>query len=401
MKGKMENLHKFPRTGLPGPLSELFEMRATTALATSARAGPMTLRRQALTLLALLLALSVANAQISTVDPNTGGGGTGGGGTGTGGGDASGGGAGAPAGDGATAGDATPPPPPPPPPPEVTMYGSVPLVEGRDHVGPVSEQTGYRYKDLQDVIDAAEADPRVETRDALVEKYGEFGEDAASNETGADGEEKEKPSPLSFLYGVDESSAEFNKRLICRRGCVDPLLDVNLVWCAGVVNYQFCNRTITGPSEVSVLNMESGAIAAYMSLSRKVPDTGSACKMMLRSWMCYEFFNRCNADGTQFYPVCYTTCQAARFACGNPDWIDCDQEVEELEGGYPDEWRGPDGSYIRGLKLDGQMGHPVFEQDALRCTGGSGRRYGAAPAFAAFVSSLVSVVLIVSREAKS
>ena len=87
MKGKMENLHKFARTGLPGPLSELFEMRATTALATSARAGPMTSRRQALTLLALLLALGVANAQISTVDPNTGGGGTGGGGTGSGGGD--------------------------------------------------------------------------------------------------------------------------------------------------------------------------------------------------------------------------------------------------------------------------------------------------------------------------
>ena len=132
------------------------------------------------------------------------------------------------------------------------MYGSIPLVEGRDHVGPVSEQTGFRYKDLQDLVDAAEADPRVETRDALVEKYGEFGEDATSNETGVDGEEKEKPSPLSFLYGIDESSAEFNKRLICRRGCVDPLLDVNLVWCAGVVNYQFCNRTITGPSEVSV-----------------------------------------------------------------------------------------------------------------------------------------------------
>ena len=114
--------------------------------------------------------------------------------------------------------------------------------------------------------------------------------------------------------------------------------------------------------------MESGAIAAYMSLSRKVPDTGSACKMMLRSWMCYEFFNRCNADGTQFYPVCYTTCQAASFACGNPDWIDCDEEVEELEG-IPGRVARPDGSYIRGLKPDGQMGNPVFEQDALRCTG--------------------------------
>ena len=107
----------------------------------------------------------------------------------TGGGDA-GGGAGTPAGDDADAA-LTPPPPPPPPPPQVTMYGNIPLVEGEDKVGPVSEQTGYRYQDLQDVIDAAEADPRVETRDALIQKYGAFGEGggAANDTTGEDGED--------------------------------------------------------------------------------------------------------------------------------------------------------------------------------------------------------------------
>ena len=364
----------------------------------------MASRRHALTLLALLLTLlSVANAQISSYDPNAGGGDTGGGGMDTGGGDA-GGGAGTPAGDDADAA-LTPPPPPPPPPPQVTMYGNIPLVEGEDKVGPVSEQTGYRYQDLQDVIDAAEADPRVETRDALIQKYGAFGEGGgAANDTtlGEDGEDpdadKDQPSPLSFLYGVDESAADLNKRLICRRGCVDPLMDVNLVWCAGVVNYNFCNRTITGPKEVSVLNMESGAIAAYMSLSRKTPTADSVCKQSLRAWMCYEFFNRCNADGTQFYPVCHTTCQAARFACGDPDWIDCDEEVEELEGGFPPEWLDPAGGYIRGVKPDGQSGNPVFETDALRCTGGSGRRFGSSPAFAALVASLVSVVLIAISE---
>ena len=114
--------------------------------------------------------------------------------------------------------------------------------------------------------------------------------------------------------------------------------------------------------------------------------------------MCYEFFNRCNADGTQFYPVCHTTCQAARFACGDPDWIDCDEEVEELEGGFPPEWLDPAGGYIRGVKPDGQSGNPVFETDALRCTGGSGRRFGSPPAFAALVASLVSVVLLAISE---
>ena len=142
----------------------------------------MASRRHALTLLGLLLTLGVARAQISSYDPNAGGGDTGGGGMDTGGGDA-GGGAGTPAGDDADAA-LTPPPPPPPPPPQVTMYGNIPLVEGEDKVGPVSEQTGYRYQDLQDVIDAAEADPRVETRDALIQKYGAFGEGGgAANDT--------------------------------------------------------------------------------------------------------------------------------------------------------------------------------------------------------------------------
>lgn len=87
------------------------------------------------------------------------------------------------------------------------------------------------------------------------------------------------------------------------------------------------------------LRMENGAISAYMALVRRVPTPNAEeCKGMLRKWMCYEFFNRCNNDGTEFYPVCKTTCAAARYACGSPGWIDCDQEVEELEDSAPPEW---------------------------------------------------------------
>jgi hypothetical protein len=76
------------------------------------------------------------------------------------------------------------------------------------------------------------------------------------------------------------------------------------MWCAGAVNYLFCNRTLAGPTETSVLNMESGAIAAYMSIVRRVPKAGGGCKQILRKWMCYECFNRCNTDETEFFPVC-------------------------------------------------------------------------------------------------
>ena len=128
--------------------------------------------------------------------------------------------------------------------------------------------------------------------------------------------------------------------------------------------------------------MEEGAIAAYMQLVRRVPTPDAAeCKPILRKWMCYEFFNRCNTDGTEFYPVCATTCQAAKYACGSPDWIDCEQEVEELENSAPDEWyEEADRSkpYIRGVKPDGSLGNPVFEKDQLRCTGGAGGVRGSA-----------------------
>jgi hypothetical protein len=41
---------------------------------------------------------------------------------------------------------------------------------------------------------------------------------------------------------------------------------------------------------------------------RRVPTPeAEECKVTLRAWMCYEFFNRCNNDGTEFYPVCKTT----------------------------------------------------------------------------------------------
>jgi len=146
--------------------------------------------------------------------------------------------------------------------------------------GSVSDVTGARYQDLVD--DAARR----------------------SNETngttfaGAN-------NPYLWLYGDKVVEEELNPRLICRGGCVDPeALGVLLVWCAAPVDYLFCNRTLAGPTETSILNMESGAIAAYMSLVRRVPKAGEECKTILRKWMCYEFFNRCNTDETEFFPVC-------------------------------------------------------------------------------------------------
>ena len=204
------------------------------------------------------------------------------------------------------------------------------------------------------------------------------------------------PNPYAFLYGVDESAALVNKRLLCKRGCVDPTVDVNLVWCAAAVTYSYCNRVISDDPRVAVLDMEEGAIAAYMQLVRRVPTPDAAeCKPILRKWMCYEFFNRCNTDGTEFYPVCATTCQAAKYACGSPDWIDCEQEVEELENSAPDEWyENADRTkpYIRGVKPDGSLGNPVFETDQLRCTGGADGRRGVA--FAALAASVATIVVV-------
>lgn len=230
----------------------------------------------------------------------------------------------------------------------------------------------------------------------LAERLGNAGSGFGVNNGTFDPLDPDAPNPYAFLYGDDESAALVNKRLLCKRGCVDPTVDVNLVWCASAVTYSYCNRVHSDDARVAVLDMEEGAIAAYMQLVRRVPTPDAAeCKPILRKWMCYEFFNRCNTDGTEFYPVCATTCQAAKYACGSPDWIDCEQEVEELENSAPDEWyEEADRSkpYIRGVKPDGSLGNPVFEKDQLRCTGGAGGVRGSALAWFA-----AAVVVILER----
>ena len=74
------------------------------------------------------------------------------------------------------------------------------------------------------------------------------------------------------------------------------------------------------------------------------------------------------------------------------DFIECDQEVEELDGNAPDAWYDSNGKYIRGVKPDGREGSPVFETDVLRCTGGGSglTRRGAviATLFAASLATL-------------
>lgn len=67
--------------------------------------------------------------------------------------------------------------------------------------------------------------------------------------------------------------------------------------------------------------------------------------------------------------------------------------MEELEDSAPPEWYTGGtyaGAYIRGLKPDGLTGNPVFEADALRCTGAAGRRFGSAPAAAVALAALVA-----------
>ena len=93
---------------------------------------------------------------------------------------------------------------------------------------------------------------------------------------------------------------------------------------------------------------------------------------MLRKWMCYEFFMRCNTDETAYYPVCASTCAAAKYACGSPDFIECDQEVEELDGNAPDAWYDSNGSTPRGQagRARGQPG--VRNGRAAVHRGGSG-----------------------------
>ena len=42
--------------------------------------------------------------------------------------------------------------------------------------------------------------------------------------------------------------------------------------------------------------------------------------------------------------------------------------------------------------MEGQLGNPVFEADALRCTGAAGRRFGDAPGTALAIAALAAYV---------
>ena len=261
----------------------------------------------------------------------------------------------------------------------------------------VSVRTGKTFSDLEQ--DVLELEQRLGAGTHLGAGNG-TDEGAGSNATNAD-------APVvvadarAFLYDEAAEGEAVDPRLACKRGCVDPTVDVNLVWCLDAVKYKYCNRVAadTHPA-VSVLDMEEAAIAAYMALAQRVPTPNAPeCRPMLRKWMCYEFFMRCNTDETAYYPVCATTCAAAKYACGSPDFIECDQEVEELDGDAPDAWYTGndrvDGKYIRGVKPDGREGSPVFESDVLRCTGGAGGRMtrrGAATA-SAVVATLATFLL--------
>ena len=227
----------------------------------------------------------------------------------------------------------------------------------------VSARTGKTFSDLEQ--DALELE-QTETGDA--------GGGTESNATNATAEGTS--DALAFLFDRTAEGDAVDPRLACKRGCVDPTADVNLVWCADAVRYKYCDRVITDTPAMAVLDMEEAAIAAYMALAQRVPTPNAPeCRPMLRKWMCYEFFARCNTDETAFFPVCASTCAAAKYACGSPNFIECDQEVEELDGDAPDAWyEGGDrasGRYIRGVKPDGREGSPVFEADAMRCTGGA------------------------------
>ena len=238
----------------------------------------------------------------------------------------------------------------------------------------LSVSTGKTFSDLeQDVLE-------LEKRLGATGGAGGNGTDAgnagsnATNATAGTAEDDDAATsddlatnPRAFLYDEDTQGEAVDPRLACKRGCVDPTLDVNLVWCFDAVKYKYCNRVVTDKPTVSVLDMEEGAIAAYMALAQRVPTPNAPeCRPMLRKWMCYEFFMRCNTDETAYYPVCASTCAAAKYACGSPDFIECDQEVEELDGNAPDAWYDSNGKYIRGVKPDGREGSPVFETDVLR-----------------------------------
>ena len=187
---------------------------------------------------------------------------------------------------------------------------------------------------------------------------------------------------------------------ICRHGCVDSTT-VTLTFCGDSrVLWRYCKRgdpatLASGVSDQESANvMEQAARKQYLGLIRQLTfEPTAGCRATLRRWMCFEYFNRCDVDGTRYMPVCKSTCVAVKKSCGeaNSAFIDCDMEYEEQDlggrtpatyytGGTYDEnntyvntLEGKRvGTYIRGMKPNGENGTAVFEPVSGKCTGAAG-----------------------------
>jgi len=201
-----------------------------------------------------------------------------------------------------------------------------------------------------------------------------------------------QPEGASSGYGAGALAAD---DLTCKRGCVD-VEEANLVWCAGSVEYVFCNRTASGPMESSVMKHEQTAINAYLAMMQQMEPKAREsqdCKTAVRRWMCFELFPRCTADELRVYPVCQSSCLNVFNACGKPLWLNCFLEVEEELGvltsvaanGTVVQHYDAEGLYVRG------SGTAVFERKANKCTGSAPRPRPTAAAFA--LLALVSLLL--------
>jgi len=186
----------------------------------------------------------------------------------------------------------------------------------------------------------------------------------------------------------------------CRHGCVDSTT-VKLTFCGeSRVSWTYCKRgdpatLASGVSDQESADvMERAARAQYLGLIRQLTfEPTAGCRAMLRRWICFEYFNRCNVDETKYMPVCKSTCVAVKKACGeaNSAFIECELEYEEQDlggrtpptyytGGTYDEnntyvntLEGKrTGEYIRGMKPNGENGTAVFEPVSGKCTGAAG-----------------------------
>jgi len=222
----------------------------------------------------------------------------------------------------------------------------------------------------------------------------------------------------NFFASSSTGTTESGVILTCTRGCVE-FNSVNLAFCNERVQYTFCKRggpstfisTATDQDAVDI--MERATRNAFLSLTRALAQRGfepsATCRARLRRWFCYEFFNQCNSDGTQYMPTCQAECLGIKQTCGeaNTAFLNCELEWEEQDfggetpatyftGGSYDangtyvNSNATKGSYIRGKKPNGEYGTPIFGLKAGICTGG----VGASRATLAIAVTLASLVAL-------